>query len=203
VLTTRTFSPANSSWRRCGHANQRYACFLLHGITGSGKTEVYVHLMHAVLRRGGQCCCWCRRSTHAAAGALFPQPLPGGESGQPAQRLSEGERLHNWQQAQAGAAQIVLGTRWRVRRAARLALVIVDEEHDSSFKQQTGCAIRRATWRSSAPASAACHRAGFGDAVAGELPQRAERRYRMLRLTGRALAEARLPAVRCINITRP
>lgn len=182
-----------------------YACFLLHGITGSGKTEVYVHLMHEVLQQGGQVLLLVPEIN------LTPQlenyfrsrfqdvNLVSLHSG-----LSEGERLHNWQQAQLGAAQIVLGTRLSVfAEMPRLALIIVDEEHDSSFKQQDGLrysardvAIFRANQcgvpivlGSATPSLESYHNAQSG-------------RYRMLKLTGRALAEARLPAVRCININQ-
>jgi primosomal protein N' (replication factor Y) len=182
-----------------------YACFLLHGITGSGKTEVYVHLMHHVLQRGGQVLLLVPEIN------LTPQlenyfrsrfhdvNLISLHSG-----LSEGERLHNWQQAQLGAAQIVLGTRLSVfAELPRLALIIVDEEHDSSFKQQDGLrysardvAIFRASQHgvpivlgSATPSLESYHNAQSG-------------RYQMLKLTGRALAEARLPAVRCVNINQ-
>ncbi|MDO8293396.1 MAG: primosomal protein N', partial [Gallionella sp.] len=181
---------------------QGYACFLLHGITGSGKTEVYVHLMHEVLQRGGQVLLLVPEINLTPQlehyfRSRFPEVnLVSLHSG-----LSEGERLHNWQQAQAGAAQIVLGTRLAVfAELPGLALIIVDEEHDSSFKQQDGLrysardvAIFRASQRgmpivlgSATPSLESYHNAQSG-------------RYRMLKLTGRARAEARLPAVRCIN----
>ena len=187
------------------NAAQGYACFLLHGITGSGKTEVYVHLMHEVLQRGGQVLLLVPEIN------LTPQledyfrsrfsevNLVSLHSG-----LSEGERLHNWQQAQAGTAQIVLGTRLAVfAELPGLALIIVDEEHDSSFKQQDflrysarDVAIFRASQRG-VPivlGSATPSLESFYNAQS--------RRYRLLKLTGRALAEARLPAVRCININQ-
>jgi len=179
-----------------------FACFLLHGITGSGKTEVYVHLMHHVLQHGGQVLLLVPEIN------LTPQlenyfrsrfsdiNLVSLHSG-----LSENERLHNWQQAQTGSAQIVLGTRLAVfAELHRLALIIVDEEHDGSFKQQDGLrysardvAIFRASQRgvhivlgSATPSLESYHNAQSG-------------RYRMLKLTGRAQAEARLPLVRCVN----
>jgi len=182
-----------------------YACFLLHGITGSGKTEVYVHLMHDALQRGGQVLLLVPEIN------LTPQLENYFRSRFPVVNLislhsglSEGERLHNWQQAQLGAAQIVLGTRLAVfAEMPRLALIIVDEEHDSSFKQQDGLrysardvAIFRASQRgvpvvlgSATPSLESYHNAQGG-------------RYQMLKLTGRALAEARLPTVRCININQ-
>jgi len=116
--------------------------------------------------------------------------------------LSEGERLHNWQQAQQGRAQIVLGTRLSVfAEIPRLALIIVDEEHDSSFKQQDGLrysardvAIFRAS-QCGIPVvlgSATPSLESYYNAQSGK--------YRMLKLTGRAQADARLPVVRSINI---
>jgi primosomal protein N' (replication factor Y) (superfamily II helicase) len=182
-----------------------YACFLLHGITGSGKTEVYVHLMHHVLQRGGQVLLLVPEITLTPQlenyfRSRFPDiNLISLHSG-----LSEGERLHNWQQAQLGAAQIVLGTRLSVfAELPKLALIIVDEEHDSSFKQQDGLrysardvAIFRANQRgvpivlgSATPSLESYHNAQSG-------------RYQMLKLTGRAQADARLPAVRCVNINQ-
>ena len=181
---------------------QGYACFLLHGITGSGKTEVYVHLMHAALRRGGQVLLLVPEiNLTPQLEHYFRSRFPDVNLVSLHSGLSEGERLHNWQQAQSGAAQIVLGTRLAVFAGLpRLALIIVDEEHDASFKQQDGLrysardvAIFRASQRgvpivlgSATPSLESYHNAQSG-------------RYRMLRLSGRAQAEARLPLVRCVN----
>ncbi|MDH4235388.1 MAG: primosomal protein N', partial [Gallionella sp.] len=182
-----------------------YACFLLHGITGSGKTEVYVHLMHEVLLGGGQVLMLVPEinltpQLEQYFRSRFPDaPLASLHSG-----LGEGERLHNWQQAQSGAAQIVLGTRLAVyAELPRLALIIVDEEHDSSFKQQDGLrysardvAVFRANQRSVPVVlgSATPSLESYHNTLSG--------RYRMIKLTGRALAEACLPAVRTININQ-
>jgi len=182
-----------------------YACFLLHGITGSGKTEVYVHLMHDVLQRGGQVLLLVPEiNLTPQLENYFRSRFPDVNLISLHSGLSEGERLHNWQQAQLGAAQIVLGTRLSVfAELPGLALIIVDEEHDSSFKQQDGLrysardvAIFRAN-QHSVPVvlgSATPSLESYHNALSG--------RYRMLKLTGRALAEARLPAVRCVNINQ-
>jgi primosomal protein N' (replication factor Y) (superfamily II helicase) len=182
-----------------------FACFLLHGITGSGKTEVYVHLMHQVLQHGGQVLLLVPEiNLTPQLENYFRSRFPDVNLISLHSGLSDGERLHNWQQAQLGAAQIVLGTRLSVfAELPVLALIIVDEEHDSSFKQQDGlrysardAAIFRASQRgvpivlgSATPSLESYHNAHSG-------------RYRMLKLTGRALAEAHLPAVRCININQ-
>ncbi|MFZ2301292.1 MAG: primosomal protein N' [Gallionella sp.] len=183
-------------------ATQGYACFLMHGITGSGKTEVYVHLMHHMLQRGGQVLMLVPEiNLTPQLENYFRSRFPDVSMVSLHSGLSEGERLHNWQQAQAGAAQIVLGTRLSIfSELPGLALILVDEEHDSSFKQQDGLrysardvAIFRANQRgvpivlgSATPSLESYHNAQSG-------------RYRMLKLTGRAQADARLPEVRCIN----
>jgi len=182
-----------------------YACFLLHGITGSGKTEVYVHMMHHVLQHGGQVLLLVPEiNLTPQLENYFRNRFPVVNLISLHSALSEGERLHNWQQAQQGAAQIVLGTRLSAfAELPGLALIIVDEEHDSSYKQQDGLrysardvAIFRAkkcgvavVLGSATPSLESYHNALIG-------------RYRMLRLTGRAQAEARLPAVRCVNINQ-
>jgi primosomal protein N' (replication factor Y) len=181
-----------------------YACFLLHGVTGSGKTEVYVHLMHDVLARGGGQVLLLVPEINLTPQLeqYFRCRFPDTSFASLHSGLSEGERLHNWQQAQSGAAQIVLGTRLSVfAELPRLALIIVDEEHDGSFKQQDGLrysardvAIFRANQRgipivlgSATPSLETYHNAQSG-------------RYRMLKLSGRALAAATLPQVRCVNV---
>jgi primosomal protein N' (replication factor Y) (superfamily II helicase) len=185
--------------------NSGYACFLLHGITGSGKTEVYVHLMHHVLRCGGQVLLLVPEiNLTPQLENYFRSRFPDVNLISLHSGLSEGERLHNWQQAQLGAAQIVLGTRLSVfAELPALALIVVDEEHDSSYKQQDGLrysardvAIFRANQRgvpivlgSATPSLESYHNAQGG-------------RYKMLKLTGRALAAASLPKVRSINITQ-
>ncbi|MGA7748626.1 MAG: primosomal protein N' [Gallionella sp.] len=182
-----------------------YACFLLHGITGSGKTEVYVHLMHNILQRDGQVLLLVPEiNLTPQLENYFRSRFPDVSLISLHSGLSDGERLHNWQQAQAGMAQIVLGTRLAVfAELPGLALIIVDEEHDSSFKQQDGLrysardvAIFRAN-QSGVPivlGSATPSLESYHNAQSG--------RYRMLKLTGRALAESRLPAVRCVNINQ-
>ncbi len=182
-----------------------FRCFLLHGITGSGKTEVYVHLMDYVLQRGGQVLLLVPEiNLTPQLEGYFHSRFPDASLVSLHSGLSENERLNNWQQAQAGAAQIVLGTRLSVfTEMPALSLIIVDEEHDSSFKQQDGLrysardvAIFRASQSgvpivlgSATPSLESYHNAQHG-------------RYRLLRLTGRAQTDARLPKVDCININQ-
>jgi len=128
-----------------------FRAFLLEGVTGSGKTEVYLHLIERVLACGGQILILVpeigltpqlqRRLTRrlSARVALL-------HSG-----LAEGKREADWFAARAGTAAVVLGTRSAVfTPLPRLALILVDEEHDLSFKQQEGLrysARDLAVWR--------------------------------------------------------
>jgi len=182
--------------------SKQYGCFLLHGVTGSGKTEIYVHLMHHVLQLGGQVLLLVPEiNLTPQLENYFRSRLPDVELVSLHSGLAAGERTQNWLRAQNGQARIVLGTRLSVfTPLPQLALVIVDEEHDASFKQQEGLrysardvAIFRASQRG-VPivlGSATPSLESFYNAQSG--------RYRLLPLTERALAAAKLPTVRCIN----
>ncbi|MBA0900953.1 MAG: primosomal protein N' [Candidatus Nitrotoga sp.] len=180
-----------------------FNCILLHGITGSGKTEVYVHAMNRILQQGGQVLLLVPEiNLTPQLENYFRGRLPDVELVSLHSGLSDDERMRNWLHAQSGRARIVLGTRLAVfAPLPRLALVIVDEEHDASFKQQDGLrysardvAIFRASQRdvpivlgSATPSLESYHNAQSG-------------RYKMLRLTQRAVTQAKLPTINCINI---
>ena len=177
-----------------------YQCFLLHGITGSGKTEVYVHLMQHILQQGGQVLLLVPEiNLTPQLEHYFQQRFPDAALVSLHSGLSDAARLDNWLQAQAGTAHIVLGTRLAVfAELPKLGLILVDEEHDSSFKQQDflrysarDVAIFRANQAgipivlgSATPCFESYHNAQIG-------------RYRLLQLTERAAAS--LPIVRCIH----
>jgi len=118
-------------------AATRFVPFLLYGITGSGKTEVYLHATEHALRRGQRALVLVPEIglTPQLVGRFrdrFTVPVAVLHSG-----LTDSERLAAWRQCVSGEARIVLGTRSAVfAPATDLGLVIVDEEHDSSFKQQ-------------------------------------------------------------------
>jgi primosomal protein N' (replication factor Y) len=113
--------------------------FLLDGVTGSGKTEVYLQAVAGVLARGGAVLVLCPEI------GLTPQllerfrrrfdvPLAALHSG-----LTDAARARIWESVARGGARIVIGTRSAVfTPLPGLALIIVDEEHDSSYKQQDG-----------------------------------------------------------------
>jgi primosomal protein N' (replication factor Y) len=117
-------------------AQGRFCPFLLHGITGSGKTEVYLHTVEHALRRGGRALVLVPEIglTPQLVGRFrdrFAAPIGVLHSG-----LSDGERLAAWRLCLSGEARVVLGTRSAVfAPVPDLGIVIVDEEHDASFKQ--------------------------------------------------------------------
>ncbi len=121
-----------------GHGE--YKPFLLLGVTGSGKTEVYLHAIAATLRAGKQALLLVPEI------ALTPQletlvalRFPGTRTVSLHSGLAELERLEHWQAARDGQARIVLGTRLAVfAPLPELGLIVVDEEQDSSFKQSEG-----------------------------------------------------------------
>ena len=135
--------PLNAEQRqalaRILRARHRYSSFLLAGVTGSGKTEVYLQAARALLRRGAQVLILVPEI------GLTPQLIRRVEArlGLTAavyhSDLSEGERLACWQAAAAGHARVIIGTRSAAfLPLPRLGLIVVDEEHDASFKQQDG-----------------------------------------------------------------
>ncbi|HEY2676994.1 MAG TPA: primosomal protein N' [Steroidobacteraceae bacterium] len=116
-----------------------FAVHLLYGVTGSGKTEVYLHVIEAAIAGGGQALVLVpeialtpqlvdrfRRRFSAGVAVLH--------SG-----LADNERRDAWRAAHGGQARIIIGTRSAVFTSLpSLALVVVDEEHDASYKQQEG-----------------------------------------------------------------
>ncbi|TKB45417.1 primosomal protein N' [Thalassotalea mangrovi] len=120
------------------HLNQ-FSCHLIDGITGSGKTEVYLQVMEKVLQQHQQVLVIVPEigltpQTLHRFEQRFNVPIMLHHSG-----LNDGERLQTWQSARLGSAAIVLATRSGVfTPMPNLGLIIVDEEHDSSLKQQEG-----------------------------------------------------------------
>ena len=119
-----------------------YQSFLLHGVTGSGKTEVYLHAIADALARDDNAQVLMlvpeinlTPQLEARIAARFPGvPMAALHSG-----LAEQPRALNWLAAHRGEARIVLGTRLAMLASLpNLALILVDEEHDTSYKQQEG-----------------------------------------------------------------
>ena len=121
-------------------ALDRYQAFLLAGVTGSGKTEVYLHCVAEALARGRQALLLVPEinlTPHLAE--TLARRFPGARIVTLTNALAANERAEAWLAAHTGGADVVLGTRLAVfAPLPRLGLVVVDEEHDASFKQQEG-----------------------------------------------------------------
>lgn len=121
-------------------ARKQYATFLLAGVTGSGKTEIYLRAIRASLERGRPALVLVPEIS------LTPQLLSRFKHRFPQETiallhsgLSPGERFDQWWQIHSGRARIVLGTRSAVFAPLReLGLIVVDEEHETAYKQEEG-----------------------------------------------------------------
>jgi primosomal protein N' (replication factor Y) len=113
---------------------------LLHGVTGSGKTEVYLHATEQVLAAGRQALILVPEiNLTPQLEARFAERFPGHRMVAMHSGLTPVQRLQHWLLAHLGRADIVLGTRLSVfAPLPRLGLIVVDEEHDPSYKQQEG-----------------------------------------------------------------
>ena len=125
---------------------------LLHGVTGSGKTEVYLHAAQDALQRGQQSLVLVPEiNLTPQLEARFAERFPGRVLVSLHSGLTPAQRLRHWLLAHLGLADLVLGTRLAVfAPLPRLGLIVVDEEHDPSFKQQEGArysARDLAVWR--------------------------------------------------------
>ncbi|WP_304673555.1 primosomal protein N' [Neisseria polysaccharea] len=199
----------NADQRQASDAIQtalgRFRPFLLYGITGSGKTEVYFDAMAKVLAQGRQVLFLLPEIN------LTPQLLKRVENrfaDVPTavlhSRMAAGKRTQDYLRAMLGQAKLVIGTRLAVFTPMDdVGLIVVDEEHDGSFKQdnelryhardlavwrakQSGCPI---VLGSATPSLESWHKAQSGA-------------YRLLQLTERAHTAAQLPQVDILNVGR-
>ncbi|MDP3677767.1 MAG: primosomal protein N', partial [Methylotenera sp.] len=208
-----------------------FKAWLLHGITGSGKTEVYIRLMQHVLQDANSQANTSQNPSFQNHGAqilvlvpeinLTPQlearfraRLPQFTLVSLHSSLSESERLHHWQLAQSGVAQIIIGTRLSIfTPLPHLKLIIIDEEHDSSYKQQDSMryhardvALVRAkrlnipvVLGSATPALESWYNAVGNQAQAAK---NQANKYGLLSLKQRAVTAAQLPQIDCIDTTK-
>jgi primosomal protein N' (replication factor Y) len=186
-----------------------FSPFLLHGVTGSGKTEVYLRALERLFaaRADAQALVLVpeinltpqfeaafRARFAALAGDASIVTLHSG--------MADGERARSWLAAHTGRARIVLGTRLAVLASLPgLALIVVDEEHEPAYKQQEGLrysARDLAVWRAK--------QRGIPVVLGSATPsleswwQAEQGRYRRLSLSRRAVADAVLPSVRMIDL---
>lgn len=175
---------------------------LLYGVTGSGKTEVYLRLIERTLANGEQVLLLVPEinltpQLEGRVRARFPERVVVSLHSE----LAEAARERNWRAAFAGEADIVLGTRLAIfTPMPRLGLIVVDEEHDSSFKQQDGM---RYSARDVAVFRA--HQRGIPILLGSATPSLESwanaqgRRYGLLTLHERANPEAKLPVVHLLD----
>ncbi|MEN3296485.1 MAG: hypothetical protein V7642_5738 [Burkholderiales bacterium] len=208
---TPTLNPAQRQAADAIAAAEGFAPTLLYGVTGSGKTEVYLHAAGQIL--------WRSEAQHVPAQVLILVPeinltpqlegnvrarFPGLTVATLHSGLAEGERMMHWLAAHLGRARIILGTRLAILASLpHLKLIIIDEEHDPSYKQQEGLrysARDLAVWRarqlsipivlgSATPSLESWHHAQ-------------STRYRKLELRERAVKDAVLPKVRLVDMER-
>jgi primosomal protein N' (replication factor Y) len=118
-------------------ASQRFQTFLLHGVTGSGKTEVYLNCIEAALAEGRSALLLVPEIalTPAMAGQFFSRF--GDRVAILHSAFTDVERTEQWRRIRSGAASVVVGTRSGVFAPVKnLGLIVVDEEHDGSYKQE-------------------------------------------------------------------
>ncbi|MFM9913038.1 MAG: primosomal protein N' [Methylophilaceae bacterium] len=183
---------------------EQFKVWLLYGITGSGKTEVYLQLLQALLAKPeAQALVLVPEinltpQLEARFRARFPHlPMVMLHS-----QMNDTERLHGWLRAQNGDARIVIGTRLSVfTPMPHLAVIVVDEEHDASYKQQDGMrysardvAVMRGKMAnvpvllgSATPALETWYNAKI-------------KRYGLLEIKQRAVSGAVLPEIRAVNV---
>ncbi|MEI7612134.1 MAG: primosomal protein N' [Betaproteobacteria bacterium] len=183
-----------------------FRAYLLHGVTGSGKTEVYLRLVERALGEGKQILLLVPEinltpQLETRIAARFPDDALVSLHSE----LTEAARARNWRAAVNGSARIVLGTRLAIfTPLPELGLIVVDEEHDASFKQQDGM---RYSARDVAVFRA--HDCGVPIVLGSATPSleswanatdpRTPGRYSLLTLRERAVANARLPVVQRID----
>src|SRR5438445_1062293 len=116
---------------------KKFSVSLLHGVTGSGKTAVYLAAMQSVLEQGRAAILLVPEIGLTPAAAANLHQVFGDEVAILHSALSADERAEQWHRIRRGDARIVVGTRSAVfAPVENLALIVVDEEHDSSYKQE-------------------------------------------------------------------
>lgn len=172
-------------------AEKKPGVFLLHGITGSGKTEIYMQLIRDVLEQGRGAIVLVPEIS------LTPQTVErfhsrfGTELAVMHSRLTEAHRVEEWHRIRSGAARVVVGARSAVFSPVKaLGLIVIDEEQETSYKQgetpryeTRGVARKRCELESAVlvmgsatPSLEATHDTETGKSVRLELPERIEKR---------------------------
>jgi primosomal protein N' (replication factor Y) len=192
-------------------ASQEFSTSLLFGVTGSGKTEVYLHAAERILKQAAELAMPAQILILVPEINLTPQLEQNVRTRFPHvivatlhSQLAEGERTQQWLLAHQGQAAIVLGTRLAVLASLpHLKFIVIDEEHDPSYKQQEGLrysARDLAIWRA--------HQLNIPIVLGSATPSieswqaAAVGRYKKLELKQRAASNAVLPKVGIIDMER-
>jgi len=183
-------------------ASEGFKAWLLHGVTGSGKTEVYLRLIEETLALGRQVLVLAPE-IHLTPQLTerFRQRFPERHLVCQHSGLADGPRLAAWLDCAEGRADLVLGTRLSVfTPMPRLGLLIVDEEHDPAYKQMEGLRYHArdvAVWRA--------RQAGIPILLGSATPaleswrNAQSGRYGLISLPDRAHAEATLPDIQRVD----
>ncbi len=199
-----TLTPSQQQARAAilSHLNE-FQCFLINGVTGSGKTEVYIHAISKVLEEGGQALMLVPEIGLTPQLKDYLESSLGVRVSSYHSGLTKVQRHCTWWYSKSGEAKVVIGTRSAVFLPfKKLAIIVMDEEHDSSFKQQ-----ERVPYHARA---VAIHRAAVNKIpfVCGTATPSLEtvsavrsNRVRQLDLPRRVSA-AKMPTVRLIDLNR-
>lgn len=180
---------------------QRFAQFLLYGVTGSGKTEVFLRSAEAALRLGRPVLYLVPEIALTAQMVGLLRARFGQRVAVMHSNMSQGERFDNWQKVRDGRCSVVLGARSALFAPfPDLGLLIVDEEHEASYKQETSPRYHAKQVAAHMAARFGCPLVlgsatpsveSFAEALASE--------SRLLRIPTRA-ASARLPEVEVVDL---
>lgn len=210
-VATPQLNPAQQAAADAIADSHGFAPMLLHGVTGSGKTEVYLQAAEQILTRAAEAEESAQILILVPEINLTPQlegnvraRFPGVAIATLHSGLAEGERMMHWLAAHLGQARIVLGTRLAILASLpHLKLIVIDEEHDPSYKQQEGLrysARDLAVWRA--------HQLGIPIVLGSATPSletwhhAQSGRYRKLELRERAVKDAVLPHIGLIDLER-
>ncbi|MDP2031103.1 MAG: primosomal protein N' [Thiobacillus sp.] len=182
-------------------ALKQFGVHLIHGVTGSGKTELYLRLIDAMLEQGRQALVLIPEiSLTPQLEQHFRRRFPGRRIATLHSGLSESARTENW--LAAPDADLLLGTRLSAfAPLPRLGLIVVDEEHDLSFKQQDGL---RYSARDVAIARA--QQCGIPVLLGSATPslesytQALNGRYQLIEMKQRAVSQAQLPGIELVDL---
>jgi primosomal protein N' (replication factor Y) len=183
-------------------ADQEHQVFLLEGVTGSGKTEVYLQVIQDVLAQGQTAMMLVPEISLTPQMATRFKARFGSEVAVLHSGLSQGEKYDEWRKLERGEAHVVVGARSAIfAPLENLGVIIIDEEHETSYKQEETPRYHArdlAIWRG---------RYQQCPVVLGSATPSLESRargqkgvYRLLKLTERANAQAKLPEVEIVDM---